>query len=116
MVALVCGGRDFNDYEIVKSALDALPFTPSIIVHGDATGADRLAQRWAIERGIHSAAVPALWKVLGKRAGSERNKTMLLLQPKYVVAFPGGAGTAGYDTPGQSGGYYCVGGKVVWSG
>lgn len=94
MRLLVCGGRDFNDWEAVNAALDSLPFTPTIVIQGGARGADRLAQMWAIRNSLHCAEVPALWEVFGKRAGHERNVSMLLLQPQYCVAFPGGSGTA----------------------
>jgi len=48
---LVCGGRDFFDYELVERTLDALE-RPSLVIQGNARGADRLAKRWAKERGI----------------------------------------------------------------
>lgn len=92
---LVCGGRDFNDYNAFIRAMDALPFVISIIIEGGARGADSLAKRYAIEKGIHCAEVPALWDSFGKRAGHLRNEAMLLLNPKYCVAFSGGVGTQG---------------------
>lgn len=46
---LVTGGRKYQDYEVVKDALDAL--NPDIVIHGDAPGADSLADWWAKENG-----------------------------------------------------------------
>lgn len=92
-VVLVCGGRNYSDYNTLAACLNALPFTPNLIIEGGAKGADALAKRYAIESGIHYAEVPALWDTFGKGAGMKRNKAMLLLQPTYCVAFPGGVGT-----------------------
>jgi len=94
MKTLICGGRDFHDYNALCQAMAQLPFTPMIVIQGGQDGADKLGQRWAIEHGIHSAEVPALWKVFGKPAGPKRNAAMLLLNPDYCVALPGGSGTA----------------------
>lgn len=49
MRVLVCGGRDFNDWEYFCSNMDWLdtPHNFSIIIHGGATGADNLASLWA---------------------------------------------------------------------
>lgn len=90
-VVLVCGGRDYaGDVSCLEQILPI-----GVLIHGDARGADRRAGEWAKARGIHVAAVPALWNQLGnKAAGPARNAAMLLLKPTYVVAFPGGAGTA----------------------
>ena len=91
MIALVCGGRDFTDYDRVCRVLDGLAITR--IIHGDCRGADRLAQRWALERVIAETAVPAQWARYGNAAGFMRNAQMLGLKPDVVVAFPGGPGT-----------------------
>lgn len=90
MIVLVCGGRD---YAGDVTCLEQLPI--DILIHGDARGADKRAGNWANSKGIHTAAVRALWDVLGRqKAGPARNSAMLLLKPDYCVAFPGGNGTA----------------------
>lgn len=95
MRVLVCGGRDWTDVSATMAALDALPADPTMIIHGDALGADKLAAGWAASRDVHAVAVPALWKSRGRRAGPQRNAFMLEhLRPEYCVAFPGGRGTA----------------------
>lgn len=95
MRLLVCGGRDYADAAKVKWALDSVnakrPVT--MLIEGGALGADRLAQQWAGEMGIHYATVNAHWEKYGKAAGHRRNAAMLTLQPEGVVAFPGGRGT-----------------------
>ncbi|HZF98269.1 MAG TPA: DUF2493 domain-containing protein [Pseudoxanthomonas sp.] len=92
MRILVCGGRDYSDYEWVEACLNRIAEV-EILIQGGAKGADALSKRWAISKGIHYAEVPAFWES-GRGAGPARNYAMLLLEPKGVVAFPGGKGTA----------------------
>lgn len=98
MIVLVCGGRAYDDDHFVFSRLDRLhkvkPIT--LIVHGDANGADKLSGRWAEARGIRVAAHAADWDAHGiYEAGKIRNQHMLDTEhPDMVVAFPGGGGTA----------------------
>lgn len=96
MNVLVCGGRGFVNEALLYTRLDdlhrACPIT--VIIHGDAFGADRLAQCWAEKRGIEVAAFPADWDRYGRAAGPIRNRQMLEQgKPALVVAFPGGKGT-----------------------
>lgn len=90
MRVLVCGGRDYTGDVTCLGQLDI-----SILIHGDCRGADQRARDWAVVRGIHHAAVPALWDYYYKGAGFKRNSAMTLLLPEYCVAFPGGTGTNG---------------------
>lgn len=97
MRVLVCGGREFSDALMLGEHLDAFhrsnPIT--VIIHGDARGADTLAAQWARAHGIEVVAFPANWNLHGKSAGPIRNRQMLDEgKPDMVVAFPGGAGTA----------------------
>ena len=88
MRVLVTGGRDYLGDVSCLEMIDI-----SILIHGGAKGADMRAAIWANENDIHTASVKALWDSFGKAAGYERNSAMLLLQPEYCVAFPGGRGT-----------------------
>lgn len=91
---LVCGGRDFTDRVKVFRTLDALCPQPTLIIHGAARGADRLASQWAASRGVAQLSMPADWDRYGRSAGYRRNAEMLSIgQPHLVVAFPGGPGT-----------------------
>jgi hypothetical protein len=49
MRVLVCGGRDFDDVGLMISALDRLHTEKSftVVIHGNARGADRMADAWA---------------------------------------------------------------------
>ncbi len=91
------GGRHFNDEAAVLDALDRLhagcPIT--LIIQGGAPGADRLARKWAMVRGVDIRTFSADWDKLGAAAGPVRNQKMLVEgRPDLVVAFPGGKGTA----------------------
>lgn len=96
MKILVCGGRTYREGPRLFSYLDALhaEVGVTLVIHGDARGADRLAGGWANQRGIEQRAYPANWEKHGKAAGFRRNEEMLRRgQPDMVVAFPGGPGT-----------------------
>lgn len=93
MKVLVCGGRDFNDYEFVTKTLGALKGVTEII-QGGASGADKLAERWACANKIATIVFHADWKSHARAAGPIRNSHMLAYGPDLVVAFPGGRGTA----------------------
>lgn len=96
MRVLVTGGRDFDDRELLFDTLDRLNAMQgfTVVIHGDAKGADRLSGEWASSRGITVEAHPADWKKHGRAAGPIRNQKMLEEKPQLVVAFPGGKGTA----------------------
>ncbi len=89
---IVTGGRNYSNYTAVSMALRALE--PTLVIHGDCSGADTLAKQWAINNKIEHDPHPANWTKHGKAAGPIRNTDMLDLYPMaIVVAFPGGAGT-----------------------
>ncbi|TAA50919.1 DUF2493 domain-containing protein [Shinella sp. JR1-6] len=93
---IVCGGRDFWDFIALKAALDRIhKETPiTLLIHGNASGADRLSGSWAKINNVSVHPVPAQWAKFGKSAGPRRNQNMLGLKPDMIVAFPGGRGTA----------------------
>jgi len=94
MKVLVCGGRFFDDREMLSFTLDRMAGDAELIVHGGARGADTLAQEWADDRGLMCMVYPADWKAFGPSAGPRRNQMMLDVEkPDLVIAFPGGAGT-----------------------
>ena len=97
MRILVCGGRDYRDSECVTDSLEKLRRAGriSLLIHGDASGADRLASQWAREAGMDQVSYPANWKAHGRAAGPMRNRRMLHHgRPQALLAFPGGRGTA----------------------
>lgn len=97
MRVLVCGGRDFQDFDFLIDRLNALhqKHGVTIIIEGGANGADAHAAIWADTTGIPRCQMPANWRKHGNGAGPIRNKAMLdLLKPDVVVAFDGGKGTS----------------------
>lgn len=100
MRVLVCGGRDFNDYELLNRELNEIRFKDTnreftAIIHGAARGADTLAGEYAERHGMDVLPFPASWNKHGKAAGAIRNTQMLVEgRPDLVVAFPGGKGTS----------------------
>ncbi|OBX37015.1 hypothetical protein A8U91_01363 [Halomonas elongata] len=68
---IVAGGRDFDDWPLMKRKLDAIFANQEMveIVSGGAAGADSLGERYAEERGWPIRRFPADWQNLGRRAG-----------------------------------------------
>ena len=95
MRVLVCGGRDYSDYDTVCSTLNRHAFDADVLIQGGASGADELAVDWAEHHQIRIENYPADWKKYGRSAGYIRNAQMLQEgKPDLVIAFPGGKGTA----------------------
>lgn len=92
MKLLICGGRDFNDYDKLRRVLDELVTelgTISEVIEGGARGGDELGRRWAKENSIPVRTYHADWKKYGRKAGVIRNIDMVVKgRPDIVVAFP----------------------------
>lgn len=76
---IIAGGRDFNNYETLASAMDlylANQKKKIVVVCGMAKGADMLGERYARERGYEIAYFPAEWNRFGRSAGMVRNIQM----------------------------------------
>ena len=96
MRVLVCGGRDFKGRDALFFALNAIHAGSRIgvVIHGNAPGADSLADEWAEVHGVIRLPYPADWAKHGRAAGPIRNALMMRDgKPDLVVAFPGGRGT-----------------------
>lgn len=116
MRVLVCGGRDYNNYDRINQVLGGLhhgtagPIT--CVIEGGASGADRMAFHWSRNSHVEEhESYDALWDDLtiegavvknrpngrwyNVMAGFQRNQRMIDEgRPDLVVAFPGGNGTA----------------------
>jgi hypothetical protein len=98
-VWLICGGRDFADADLFHSVMSDMMRVrggcPKKVVHGAASGADTMAEKWAERMAIGRHRFPAQWEKHGKAAGPIRNQAMIDKgRPNLVIAFPGGRGTA----------------------
>ena len=121
---LVTGGRDYGWWVEGKSEADRLAEVThiestlalihekrgiTVLIHGDAQGADTVADCWCRFREIAVLPFLANWKKFGNAAGPIRNKQMLDEgKPDGIVAFPGGNGTADMVARGEAAGL------VVW--
>lgn len=96
MKALVCGGRNFSDQNVIEESLAYLHDRRrlTVILHGDATGADTLSKNWALENGVWTLACPSLADGPRSNGGVLRYQFMMdFFEPDLVIAFPGGEGT-----------------------
>jgi hypothetical protein len=104
MRILVCGGRDYDDWETVEKTLADLYYSLHheeqnifLLISGGARGADTLAKKFAKKYlpDFSFWECKANWKKHGNAAGPIRNLRMLKEgKPDLVIAFPGGKGTA----------------------
>jgi hypothetical protein len=102
MRVLVCGGREFDDWQLFISAMDDIATErdfdgnqPITIIEGGAKGADFCARLFAKYCGWEHMPFPANWKAYGRAAGPMRNQQMIEEgRPQLVIAFPGDDGTA----------------------
>jgi hypothetical protein len=104
MNVLVCGSRDIEDKSVVYEALANAPWEPDVLVHGDAVGVDKIADRYArvhsIDRDVHE--IPEwVWQKVGPRAGPMRNAYMIE-QANAVIAVWDGDSTGTKDAMQQA--------------
>lgn len=89
MKLAVVGSRSFSDFQILSGFLDKIAPRVSAIVTGDAKGADRLAARWARERGIPTIVFRADWARHGRAAGPIRNQEIVDAADAMVAFWDG---------------------------
>jgi len=78
-VLLVCGSRTWTDEEKIRAELEKHKNEGyTVLVHGDARGADRIADKAGKDLGYEVIACPADWEQFGRSAGFIRNRQMLL--------------------------------------
>ena len=79
MKVIVAGGRDFNNYKLLKCTLDRFQQeygNITEVVSGGAIGSDKLGEQYANENNILIKRFVPDWKGLGKKAGHVRNRQM----------------------------------------
>jgi cell division ATPase FtsA len=89
MKILVCGSRDWDDFDAIANRLCkyAADILPVVILHGGAAGADGIAGAAARLLRFEVRVFRPDWSEHGKRAGILRNLQMLDEQPDLVIAF-----------------------------
>ena len=76
---IVAGSRDYHDYELMESIIDAVRMRenkPVAIVSGGARGADKLGEKYAKEHNLELHIYEANWSKYGRGAGFVRNEEM----------------------------------------
>lgn len=91
---IIAGGRDFNDYDLLKEKVDHLLSLKSetqqiVVVSGHASGADTLGERYAEEKGYSCELHPADWKTHGRAAGPIRNAEMAEVADALIAFWDG---------------------------
>ena len=87
MRILICGSRDYRDAKQIYRWMENLP-KDTIIIEGEAKGADTIAWVCASILGLEYLPFIADWNKLGKSAGPIRNQRMLDEgKPHWVVWF-----------------------------
>src|SRR5688500_11325531 len=86
MRVLICGDRGWSDRQAIAEFVELLS-DDSVVIHGGARGADRMAGEEAAARGLEVIEVKADWARYGRAAGPIRNAAMLDEDPELVVAF-----------------------------
>lgn len=90
MRVLVCGSRFWRDWKYINVALDEFHKTTpiTVLIEGEARGADLFARNWAHDKGILIEPYPALWNKYHDGAGPIRNQQMIDEgKPEIVIAF-----------------------------
>ena len=87
MKILICGNRNWNNRELIRNFLLTLS-KDTIIIEGEANGADKIAREEAEKLGMNVERYPAEWDKYGRAAGPIRNTEMREKgKPDKVVAF-----------------------------
>ena len=87
----IAGGKQVADAGAVFARLDNVraKYPDMVLVHGGAPGVERIAARWAEQRGVHQVVCMPDWSRHGRAAPFRRNDELLNLMPKGIVAYPG---------------------------
>lgn len=104
---IIAGSRDFNDYNLLRDAVNyylvSRNLTEVTIVSGKARGADTLGEQYAREKGFPVLEFAADWNRYGKSAGHRRNREMAHASQGLVALWDGTSpGTKGMIDYAQS--------------
>jgi predicted Rossmann-fold nucleotide-binding protein len=95
MRILVCGGRDYQNADVIGKALANAAPGKHTLVHGACRGADSIAAEIAKARGWRiEPRYPDTARYGSPRAFHIRNQEMVDAGADLLIAFPGGNGTA----------------------
>ena len=87
MRVLICGSRDWTDYEAIETLVNSFE-KDTVVIQGLCRGTDLMARAVALKRGLEVEDYPAEWGRFGSSAGPIRNEQMLNVgHPHVVYAF-----------------------------
>lgn len=86
MKVLCCGDRDWWDRITIQKRLKEFA-ADTVVIEGEARGADLMSASVAKEIGLTVLPFPADWEKFKKAAGPIRNCQMLDQKPDLVIAF-----------------------------
>ena len=90
MKTIIAGGRDFEDFSLLKRVLEQeIPWKITSVVCGGATGADENGEIWALSQKIPVEYFNANWNKFGKSAGVRRNTEMAKNAEALIVFWDG---------------------------
>ena len=89
MKTAIVGTRTADDYEALKSILDNLIPKPTEIISGGASGADKMAERYAKENNLLMTILKPDWQTHGKSAGPLRNLEIVASCERLVALWNG---------------------------
>ena len=88
MSVLICGSRDWKDYEAIETLVKSFE-KGTVIIQGECRGADLMAKKAGRKHGFTVLSYPARWKKHGRRAAGPIRNTKMLDDgnPAVVYAF-----------------------------
>lgn len=108
MKVIICGDREFEDYEVLCQVIEESGFKITEVVSGGARGVDKLGETWAKNNKKKLKKFPAKWNDLdapgavvktgeygeyNAKAGFDRNAQMADYAQACIALFAGGNGT-----------------------
>ena len=86
MKIAVIGSRNFTDQDILYRELNDIKDKIELVISGGASGADTLAENWALDNNITVKIIKPDWETYGRSAGIVRNK-QIIESCEYCYAF-----------------------------
>ena len=91
MRIIVCGGRNFTDYKLLKRKLDKLTSkldkSKLVILSGHAKGADTLGEQWCFERKVTYEIYRPDYSQWGKKLAPIKRSEEMVKNANTLIAF-----------------------------
>jgi YspA, cpYpsA-related SLOG family len=87
MKTAIVGSRNIENYDLLKQATKGLKIT--MVISGGAAGVDKMAERYAIEKGLPLTVLNADWQAHGKSAGMIRNAEIVKTADQVIAIWDG---------------------------